>query len=59
MVLTDEGELIEPMSKLRRVCPNVLSLEIEVKDRQVGESKTSAGAGYKQKSKLDLFWGFL
>ena len=58
VILTDEGELIEPMSKLRTVYPNVLSLEIEVKDRQVGESKTSAGAGYKQKSKLDLFGDF-
>lgn len=58
VILTDEGELIEPMSKLRTVYPNVLSLEIEVKDRQVGESKTSASAGYKQKSKLDLFGDF-
>lgn len=58
VILTDEGELIEPMSKLRTVYPNVLSLEIEIKDRQVGESKTSAGAGYKQKSKLDLFEDF-
>lgn len=58
VILTDEGELIEPMSKLRTVYPNVLSLEIEVKDRQVGVSKTSASAGYKQKSKLDLFGDF-
>lgn len=58
VILTDEGELMEPMSKLRRVYPNVLSLEMESKERQVGESKTSAGVGYKQKSKLDLFADF-
>lgn len=58
ITLTDEGELIEPMSKLRAVYPNVLSLDIEVKERQVGESKTSAGQGYKHKSKLALFGDF-
>lgn len=58
VILTDEGELLDPMGKLRVVYPNVLSLEIEVKERQVGENKTSAGAGYKQKSKLDLFGDF-
>lgn len=58
VTLTDEGELIEPMSKLRAVYPNVLSLEIENKDRQVGESKTAAGQGYKHKSKLELFSAF-
>lgn len=58
VTLTDEGELIEPMSKLRRVYPNILSLDIELKERQVGESKTSAGQGYKYKSKLDLFSDF-
>ena len=58
VTLTDEGELIEPMSKLRSVYPNVLSLEIEVKERCVGESKTAAGEGYKKKSKLALFGDF-
>lgn len=58
VILTDEGELLDPMGKLRVVYPNVLSLEIEVKERQVGEDKTSASAGYKQKSKLDLFGDF-
>lgn len=58
VTLTDEGELIEPMSKLRTVYPNVLSLDIEVKERQVGESKTAAGQGYKHKSKLELFGDF-
>lgn len=58
VTLTDEGELIEPMGQLRSVYPNVLSLDIEVKERQVGENKTAAGEGYKQKSKLALFGEF-
>ncbi len=58
VTLTDEGELLEPMSKLRAVYPNILSLDIEIKERQVGESKTSAGQDYKHKSKLDLFSDF-
>lgn len=58
VTLTDEGELIEPMGKLRTVYPNVLSLDMEIKERRVGESKTSAGEGYKHKSKLDLFSDF-
>lgn len=58
VTLTDEGELLEPMAKLRQVYPNVLALEFEAKDRQSGENKTSAGEGYKQKSKLELFRDF-
>jgi len=58
VTLTDEGELIEPMSRLRAVYPNVLSLDIEVKERCVGESKTAASQGYKHKSKLALFSDF-
>lgn len=58
VTLTDEGQLIEPMSKLRMVYPNVLSLDMEMKERQVGESKTAASQGYKHKSKLALFGDF-
>jgi exonuclease SbcD len=58
VTLTDEGELLEPMAKLRQVYPNVLSLEFLTKDRMAGEDKTSAGEGYKQKSKLELFQDF-
>jgi DNA repair protein SbcD/Mre11 len=58
VTLTDEGELIEPMSKLKAVYPNVLSLEYEIKERCTGEDKTSAGAEYKQQSKLELFKDF-
>jgi exonuclease SbcD len=58
VTLTDEGELLEPMVKLRQVYPHVLALEFANKERQAGESKTSAGEGYKQKSKLELFKDF-
>lgn len=58
VTLTDEGELLEPMAKLRQVYPNVLALEFAAKERQAGEDKTSAGEGYKQKTKLELFRDF-
>jgi len=40
-VLTDRGELMDPMSQLRTVYPNVLRLERKVFDREAGELKTS------------------
>ena len=58
VTLTDHGELIEPMSRLKAVYPNILSLDYEVRERCTGEDKTSAGEGYKNKSKLELFKNF-
>lgn len=58
ITLTDEGDLIDPMSKLRSVYPNVLGLDFEVRERVAGESRTSAGSDYKHKSKLELFREF-
>lgn len=58
ITLTDEGELLEPMGKLRTVYPNVLALEFDNSRDKKGEGKTSAGEGYKQKSKLELFHDF-
>lgn len=58
VTLTDQGELLEPMAKLRTVYPNVLTLEFERMNITEGEGKTSAGEGYKQKSKLELFRDF-
>jgi exonuclease SbcD len=56
-ILADEGELIDPISKLRAVYPNVMGLERENGvDRQ--NVKTSAESGFKNKSKLDLFEEF-
>jgi len=57
-VLTDEGELMDPMNKLRQVYPNVLELVREGAQRTTGDACTSAGEGYRQKSKLELFRSF-
>lgn len=56
-VLTDEGELIDPISKLRAVYPNVMGLTRE-NSAEREDIKTSASSGYKNKSKLDLFIEF-
>ncbi len=58
VVLTDEGELMDPISKLRAVYPNVLSLELESKTKRDINARTSAGEGYKQKTKVELFYDF-
>lgn len=55
--LTDEGELIEPMSKLRTVYPNVLSLTRKQQNENI-DSKTSASENFNKKSKLELFKEF-
>jgi DNA repair protein SbcD/Mre11 len=53
-ILTDEDELIDPISKLRAVYPNIMGLHRE--DNSTREnSRTSASTGYKDKSKLQLF----
>lgn len=56
-ILTDKGELIDPISKLRAVYPNIMGLAKE-NGNQREENKTSATDGYKLKSKLDLFEEF-
>ncbi|HEY5585626.1 MAG TPA: exonuclease SbcCD subunit D [Ruminiclostridium sp.] len=56
-ILTDKGELIDPISKLRSVYPNIMGLSKE-NGNQREENKTSALEGYKSKSKLDLFKEF-
>ncbi len=56
-ILTDEGELIDPISKLRAVYPNIMGLSREnIGDRE--ESRTSATSGYQNKTKLELFKEF-
>lgn len=57
VTLTDEGELFEPMHQLRSVYPNVLELKF-ARQQETRTSKTAAGEGYRQKSKLDLFCDF-
>lgn len=57
-IVEDEGELIEPMNKLRAIYPNILSMERKVALRANTESKTSAGKGFRQKTKMELFKDF-
>ena len=54
---TDDGELINPMEKLRTVYPNTMLITRERK-RQNNKDNTSAKGEYKSKSKLDLFKEF-
>lgn len=56
-ILTDDGELINPMEKLRSVYPNTMLITRERK-REISEDKTSAKGEYKRKSKLELFKEF-
>lgn len=56
-VLTDRGELIDPMSKLRSVYPNIMGLSKE-SGIQREDTRTSASEGYKSKSRLELFKEF-
>ncbi len=57
-VLTDEGELIDPINTLRAVYPNVLRVEKESYDRVTGDNQTSASDDFKQKTPLELFHQF-
>lgn len=56
-ILLDEGELINPIEKLRAVYPNVMLITRE-KKREYDENSTSAKKGYKSKSEKDLFEEF-
>lgn len=56
-ILTDDGELMNPMEKLRTVYPNTMLISRE-KKREYSEDKTSAKGEYKMKSKKDLFKEF-
>ncbi|MBL4933614.1 exonuclease SbcCD subunit D [Clostridium paridis] len=53
-ILTDQGEIYDPISKLRAVYPNIMAL---AKENNFNEdsSITSAKEGYKEKNKLELF----
>lgn len=57
VVLTDEGELLEPMAKLRQVYPNVMVLELERKFSEFKGSQLSAMAR-QTKSTEELFADF-
>ncbi len=53
-ILTDEGELVDPIGKLRAVYPNIMLLRKEEKNVTLN-SLTAASAGYKNKSEIELF----
>lgn len=57
-ILADRGELIDPMGKLRQVYPNTLEITRENIIKPAGNSKTSAGEGFRQKTKMELFESF-
>lgn len=56
-ILTDDGELMNPMEKLRTVYPNTMLITRERK-REYSEDKTSARGEYKSKDKKELFKEF-
>lgn len=56
-IITDEGELIDPIGKLRNTYPNIMLIKREEK-KNISTSNTSASEGYKSKSELELFKEF-
>ena len=56
--LSDRGELIDPISQLRAIYPNILRLEKENFEREIGEEKTSASKGFVEKNPVQLFKEF-
>ncbi|GAA0178785.1 exonuclease SbcCD subunit D [Clostridium sediminicola] len=56
--LTDKGEIIDAIGKLRNVYPNVLRLEREASTGDAGEERTSASKNFVEKSLLGLFTEF-
>ncbi|MGL5328655.1 MAG: exonuclease SbcCD subunit D [Peptostreptococcaceae bacterium] len=56
-IITDDGELINPMEKLKAVYPNTMLITKE-KKREYSEDKTSAKGEYKNKSKKEIFKEF-
>jgi exonuclease SbcD len=57
-VLTDEGDIIDAIGKLRAVYPNVLRIEREKLNIYSEESRTSAGKDFIKKTTLNLFEEF-
>jgi exonuclease SbcD len=56
-VLTDKGELLDPMSKLRSVYPNIMEL---FRDDQLrtGQSAHQSSAAMREKTRISLFESF-
>lgn len=58
VMLTDKGEILDPMGKLKSVYPNVMQIMVKERMKDVNGVKTAAGEGYRDKSKLQLFLEF-
>ena len=56
-ILTDDGELMNPMEKLKAVYPNTMLITRERK-RNVSEGGAVAKGEFRKKSKIDLFKDF-
>lgn len=56
-ILTDDGELMNPMEKLKSVYPNTMLITRERK-RNVSDESTVAKGEFRKKSKIDLFKDF-
>ncbi len=57
VILTDKGELLDPMAKLRSVYPNVMELIREERIKATANNKTVA-TNIRERSKLSLFQSF-
>lgn len=57
-ILTDRGEIMDAIGKLRSIYPNILKIEREAFEREAGMMQTSAGHAFAQKSILELFREF-
>jgi len=58
IILTDEGQLIEPMAKLRQVFNHVLKLEFKRTLTNNDNNSTSADKNFEKKSNVELFQTF-
>ena len=56
--ITDEGEVIDAISKLRAVFPNVMGLKNVNSSSKDIDSKTSAGGNFREKPISELFTDF-
>jgi len=56
-ILTDEGEIMDPIGKLRGVYPNIMLLKRDER-ANISQSGTAAAKGYKSRSELELFKEF-
>lgn len=56
--LTDEGEIVEPMSKIRAVYPNVMKLVREPLKNKYSENAQSIKKSYKNRNIFELFGEF-